>query len=142
MLSKKGCQQHYQNIVKIPQNISLYSCVFHYLGIHDAFPLVYLSFNDDLKPHFKVFGNVFIFFTNNFIIKSDLTSTLSSSLHVYYKFRRLVIKKLLQGDNSRFLTPGVTWDAPSSARHQKYTFYMVQFHFVTLSRICRGIFSL
>jgi hypothetical protein len=113
MLSKKGCQQHYQNIVKLPQNISLHSCVFHYLGIHDAFPLVYFSFNDDLKPNFKVFGNVFIFFTNNFLIKSDLTSTLSSSLHVYYKldykFRKLVIKKLLQGDDSRFFTPGVTW---------------------------------
>jgi hypothetical protein len=93
MLSKKGCQQHYQNIVKIPQNLSLHSCVFHYLGIHDAFPLGYFSFNDDLKPDFKVFGNVFIFFTNNFLIKSDLTSTLSSSLHVYHKFGRLVLKK-------------------------------------------------
>jgi hypothetical protein len=73
MLSKKGCQQHYQNIVKLPQNLSLYSCVFHYLGIHDAFPLVYFGFNDDLKPDFKVFGNVFIFFANK-----SKTSTWSS----------------------------------------------------------------
>jgi hypothetical protein len=108
-LSKKGCQQNYQIIVKLPQNISLHSCVFYYLGIHDAFPLVYFSFNKDLKPDFKVFGNVFIFCTKNFLIKTDLTSALSSSLHVYYKFRRLVIKKLLQGDDSRFFTPGVTW---------------------------------
>jgi hypothetical protein len=113
MLSKKGYQQHYQIIVKLPQNISLYSCVSHYLGIHDAFPLVYFSFNDDLKLDFKVFGNVFIFFTNNFLIKSDLTSTLSSSLHVYYKFRKLVIKKLLQGDDSRFFTSRVTWVVPT-----------------------------
>jgi hypothetical protein len=62
MLSKKGCQQHYQNIVKLPQNISLHSCVFHYLGIHDAFQLVYLSINDDLKPDFKVFRKCFYFF--------------------------------------------------------------------------------
>jgi hypothetical protein len=118
MLPKKRCQQHYQNIVKLPQNLSLHSCVFHYLGILDAFPLNYFSFNDDLKPDFKVFGNVFIFFTNNFLIKSDFTedftedftSTLSSSLHIYYKFRRLVIKKLLQVDDSRVFTPGVTWD--------------------------------
>jgi hypothetical protein len=86
MLSKKGCQQHYQNIVKLPQKLSLHWCVFHYLGIHDAFLLVYFIFIDDLKPDFKVFGNVFIFFSYNFLIKSDLTSTLSSSLHVYYTF--------------------------------------------------------
>jgi hypothetical protein len=82
MLSKKGCLQHYQKIVNLPQNLSLHSCVFHYLGIHDAFPLVCFSFNDDLKPDFKVFGYVFYFFTNNFLIKSDLTSTLDGNLMV------------------------------------------------------------
>jgi hypothetical protein len=59
------------------------SCVFHYLGIHDAFPLAYFSFNDDLKPDFQIFGNFFILFTNNFLIKLD--------------FRRLVINKIAPG---------------------------------------------
>jgi hypothetical protein len=66
-----------QNLVKLYTSKSIFAlCVFHYLGIHDdAFPLVYFSFNDDLKPDFKVFGNVLIFLTHNFLKKLYLTST-------------------------------------------------------------------
>jgi hypothetical protein len=120
MLSKKGCQQHHQKIVKLPRNLSLYSCVFHYLGIHDAFPLAYFSFNDDLKPDFKVFGNVLIFFTNKFLIKSGLTSTLSSSLHVYYKFRRLVIKNYYREIITGF---SLTWADPWNGSNLWYVFW-------------------
>jgi hypothetical protein len=71
--------------------------------------IAYFSFNDDLKPDFKVFGNVLIFFTNKFPIKSGLTSTLSSSLHVYYKFRRLVIKNYYREIIAGF---SLTWADP------------------------------
>jgi hypothetical protein len=68
-----------------------------------------------IKARLQSFPKCFYFFIDNFLIKSDLTSKLSSSLHVYYKFRKLVIKKLLQGDDSRFFTPGVTWVAPAGS---------------------------
>jgi hypothetical protein len=62
MLSKKSCQQHYQNIVILPQNLSLHSCVFHYLGIHDAIPLVDFSFNEPDRARFQTFRKYFFFF--------------------------------------------------------------------------------
>jgi flagellar biosynthesis regulator FlbT len=64
-------------------------------------------------PDFIIFRKIIFFFANNFLTKSDLTSTLCRLLQVYYTYTSQVIKKLLQRDDSRFFSHGVSWVMPT-----------------------------
>jgi hypothetical protein len=50
-----------KKIDKLPHIPSLHSCISLYIDIQDDFLLVCISFNCDLEPDFKIFGEIFIF---------------------------------------------------------------------------------
>jgi hypothetical protein len=92
--------------------ISIYwysACIFTYF--------IYFTFNFVLMPDFIIFGKINFFFANNFLTKSDLTSTLCRLLQVYYSYTSQVIKKLLQRDDSRFFSHGVSWATRALQAH-------------------------